>query len=265
MTCWLEVVRLLAPHCVLSLRLIIDDVFAANSAGFMEGIGVLVGGIDAYTALYRSTGMRGKAEVEAAVGGRGRDVRTAAEALLDAEQNWDAFLTKVEEFSAAQLGPAAADMLQVGDLLPGDIPLYIVGDDLKTTLQSVAQDSLSEAGVQVVVVTFGGHEGALQWQQQTGCPFVYCRNPDLSLYQALALRRTVEVWSTSTLSYYGSIVAQGVELPKVIPQKNLQDDPHQMGADVTVDRDGRIVFVHRSVTVRDRPSVDGILAATCMR
>lgn len=52
-----------------------------------------------------------------------------------------------------------------------------------------SQSVLRARGVRVVVVTFGEAEGAEKWRQDTNCPFLYVRNPDLSLYSALGFKR----------------------------------------------------------------------------
>ena len=51
------------------------------------------------------------------------------------------------------------------------------------------KSAMSAAGLRVVVVTFGEAVGAVMWKADTACPFTYVRNPDLSLYKAMDLKR----------------------------------------------------------------------------
>lgn len=113
-----------------------------------------------------------------------------------------------------------------------------------------------------MVLSFGEEEGARFWQEEARCPFDHYRDPERSFYNALGLKKSVKsVWSLNVIAYYGAQIVKKVALPKTTPHARLKEDPHQMGGDVTVDSSGRIVFVNRSTTPVDRPSLDAILAA----
>ncbi|XP_018026459.1 uncharacterized protein LOC108681890 isoform X2 [Hyalella azteca] len=115
-----------------------ENLFKDNPAGFLDHIGVLLGGIDAYTALFKSTGFKSKQELEDGVRKLDNDVRKAAEDLLDAEQEWESFLSRVENASVVQSGTLpTTSLLEVGDFLPLDLLLFQVGEDSPTSLKSV--------------------------------------------------------------------------------------------------------------------------------
>ncbi|XP_064083612.1 uncharacterized protein LOC135199463 isoform X3 [Macrobrachium nipponense] len=122
------------------------------------------------------------------------------------------------------------------------------------------EEELSAAGCQVVVVTFGDVVGAERWLLETNCPFPYFTNPSRALYKALGLRRSIDlVWNAASLSYYGGKLAKNEPLPQAYA--DIKDDPHQMGGDFILDKEGRLLFAYRSKTPSDRPSVDLIIKA----
>ena len=50
---------------------------------------------------------------------------------------------------------------------------------------------------------------------------------------------------------------------RVLPSAfhGIDDDPHQMGGDFIVDKEGRMILIHPSQTPADRPSVIALLDA----
>lgn len=120
------------------------------------------------------------------------------------------------------------------------------------------QAELGDAGCEVAVVTFGEETGAVRWQRETQCTFPYLRDQSRALYHHLGIKRSVkQVWNISTLSFYGGEKARGTPLPA--SYTDIEDDPHQMGGDVIVDRSATVKFIYRSKMPHDRPSVDLIL------
>lgn len=57
--------------------------------------------------------------------------------------------------------------------------------------------------------------------------------------------------------FYGSEVAQGTTLPN--PLSDYEDDALQMGGNVIVNAQGRIIFLHASDFPADRPAVEDML------
>ena len=66
------------------------------------------------------------------------------------------------------------------------------------------------------------------------------------------------VWNIKTMCYYGSKVAAGEKLPKT--HTDIHDDPHQMGGDFIINKQGKLVMVYKSKMPSDRPPVDLILS-----
>lgn len=81
------------------------------------------------------------------------------------------------------------------------------------------------------------------------------------VYKALDLPCKVSpVWSMTMLMYYAEQKLSGRQLPQMLEE----DDPHQLGGDVMLDSNGRVLLVHRTVTSsKDRPPAEKILQ--CLR
>jgi len=119
---------------------------------------------------------------------------------------------------------------------------------------------MSQAGGQVLIVSFGERAGALQWIEETHCPFDMVVDEKREIYQAFGLKKLFsKVWGTSCLVYYAEAMLSGRSLPK--PYENIHDDPHQMGGDFIVDSSRKVIFSHPSQRPSDRPSVDKLLVA----
>lgn len=108
-----------------------------------------------------------------------------------------------------------------------------------------------------MVVSFGARDGAVLWKQQTGCTFPFLLDPSRQLYALLGMKRSVaKPLGIESMKYYADMKAAGRQLPKPF----ADDDPNQMGGDVVVDDAGKIVFLYRSRSAPDRPSVSSVLA-----
>jgi len=110
-----------------------------------------------------------------------------------------------------------------------------------------------------VVVSFGVLDGAKRWREETECPYKLYIDPDRTLYQYVGLSRSIyKTWNIGSITYYGEQIAQGRQLPK--SYSDIEDDPHQMGGDFVLSKDGHFLLVHCSSNPRDRPSVDTLLS-----
>jgi len=118
-------------------------------------------------------------------------------------------------------------------------------------------DRLTQAGVRVVVVSFGNMEGARDWLATTGCSLSMYLDTDRKVYRELGLHRSIaKVWNMNTVHYYASQISSGRKLPAVVGE----EDPLQMGGDFTLCcRDGSLVMCHPSSHPMDRPSLTHIL------
>jgi hypothetical protein len=91
-------------------------------------------------------------------------------------------------------------------------------------------------------------------ENETQCPFnIYCdRDHFLYRYFGFPGNAYARVWNIQTLDYYVQQKLNGKQLPTKL-DKN--DNPNQMGGDIVINQNGHFVWVHRSKSPTDRPSV----------
>ncbi|XP_041810524.1 uncharacterized protein LOC121618944 [Chelmon rostratus] len=122
------------------------------------------------------------------------------------------------------------------------------------------QRSLDAHSIEVVVVSFGCHEGASHWLQETGCQYDMLLDPDRKMYAAFGLGASLKkVLNFSNMLLYAEYVVDNMEFPRGLP--SIQDDMFQLGGDFVLDEHGRVLFSHRCQSPIDRPSVEDILSA----
>ena len=109
---------------------------------------------------------------------------------------------------------------------------------------------------QIGVVAFTDPARLDAYVKHLGVSFPVATDVDRELYQALGLERGTrrQVWSPGTLKKYWQLLRAGKKL-----QRSHQDI-RQLGADVIVGADGRIIKIFRPATPDARPSVDDLLA-----
>lgn len=108
---------------------------------------------------------------------------------------------------------------------------------------------------EVIAISFGTRYWANAWLQETAAPFSLLLDPERSAYQAYGLQSSVfRSWMPQNLWYYLRAVMQGREL------FGKRGDPHQLGGDFIVDKQGVVRFAHPSRDPTDRPSVETLLA-----
>lgn len=129
-------------------------------------------------------------------------------------------------------------------------------------------DDLGDAAV--ALVTFAPERVLRGYRARLGLPYPVLSDTERVAYRAYGLGRGPwwRVWGWSTLRRYGELLrprsgrgagagAGGVPGRLRVPQ----GDTLQLGGDVVVGRDGRLVLVHRSTGPADRPPVDDLVAA----
>lgn len=120
------------------------------------------------------------------------------------------------------------------------------------------QKLLDDVPIRVLIITFGCQEGALQWLQDTSCPYDMLLDTDRRLYQAFGLGTSVaKVWNLDVMFYYGELKASLFQLPK--PYEGIKDDPLQLGGDFGLDENGTVIYLHPGKSPTDRPSVLDII------
>jgi hypothetical protein len=116
-------------------------------------------------------------------------------------------------------------------------------------------DDLGDAAV--ALVTFAPQRVLRGHRARLGLPYPVLSDEDRAVYRAYGLGRGPwwRVWGPATLRRYGQLLRRGRRLQRV------GGDTLQLGGDVVVGRDGRVVMVHRSGGPADRPPVDDLVAA----
>ena len=122
-------------------------------------------------------------------------------------------------------------------------------------MQSI-KNTLKEWGVAVVVVSFADPAHLVAYQEHHQWPFVLLADPDQSAYQHFNLKRLswFRVFSPSTLKLYFRFLREGKKI-----QNYGKDDYYQAGGNFLLDRQGTVLFAHRSQDPSDRPSVQRLL------
>ena len=116
---------------------------------------------------------------------------------------------------------------------------------------------LDGLGAVVLVVTFEPPATVAQFVEMEAVPFPVLSDVSRRAYAAFGLQRgrasTIWNWPTAKTYLGGILHGRRPRLPR--------GDLTQLGGDVVLDADGRIVFVHRSQNPADRPTIETIVAA----
>ncbi|MFQ6028948.1 MAG: SelL-related redox protein [Dehalococcoidia bacterium] len=122
-------------------------------------------------------------------------------------------------------------------------------------VQSV-KDQFEARGVTIVVVSFAEPGRLDNYQQHHQWPFVLLADPDRTAYRYFKLKRLpwFRVFSPSTLWLYFKLLREGKKI-----QDYGKDDYFQAGGDFLLNRDGALIFAHRSHDPADRPPVSRLL------
>lgn len=112
--------------------------------------------------------------------------------------------------------------------------------------------------VVIVVVSFAEPAKLIPYQQQHRWPFTLLADPKRIAYQAFTLKRLswFRVFSPATLRLYWTLRRKGMK-----QDAYAGDDIYQAGGDFLVDRQGNILFAHRSQDPADRPAAARLLDA----
>ena len=106
-------------------------------------------------------------------------------------------------------------------------------------------------GVSITVVSFAEPAKLMHYQKQHPWPFTVLADPDRTAYRAFTLRRLswFRVFSLATLKLYVKLFREGMA------RENYgKEDIYQAGGDFLLDREGNILFAHRSQDPSDRPA-----------
>jgi peroxiredoxin len=118
------------------------------------------------------------------------------------------------------------------------------------------KNEFDRRGVTVAVVSFAEAAKLVPYQERHQWPFTILADPERVAYRKFALKRLswFHVFSPATLSLYWKLLREGMK------RENYgKDDIYQSGGDFLLDRDGNILFAHRSQNPSDRPSASRLL------
>ena len=120
------------------------------------------------------------------------------------------------------------------------------------------KDEFDRRGVGIVVISFAEPERLAPYQEYHHWPFVILADPKRIAYQAFALKplSLLRVFSPSTLRLYIKLLREGKKI-----RSYGRDDYYQAGGDFLIDRQGKILFAHRSQNPADRPPIEKLLEA----
>ncbi|KAK5852660.1 hypothetical protein PBY51_006510 [Eleginops maclovinus] len=122
------------------------------------------------------------------------------------------------------------------------------------------QAVLEARSVRVLVVAFGGLQGAQMWREQTGSTFDMLLDPQRKVYRSFGLGSSyAKVMKFGCLLRYSEYGAVDRDFPDM-PHKMLEDI-YQLGGDFLLDEAGKVLLCHPSKNPMDRPSVEAILRA----
>ncbi len=110
--------------------------------------------------------------------------------------------------------------------------------------------------VSVVAVSFAEPAKLRPYQERHKWPFPVLADPNRTAYQAFSLKRLswFSLFSPSTLRLYFKLLRAGTPL-----EDYGKDDYYQSGGDFLLDREGNILFAHRSQDPSDRPATSRLL------
>lgn len=121
-----------------------------------------------------------------------------------------------------------------------------------------AAAEIEEAGARLVVVTPQSADRAATWREEVSLgDALVIADPKRTLYRALGARRPKPLWILRP-----RVAAVGIRaiLAGDRPGVTQGDDTLQLGADVVVDRDGQIVFLHLASDAADRTPPEELVA-----
>ena len=118
------------------------------------------------------------------------------------------------------------------------------------------KDRFEARRVSIIVISFAEPERLAQYEAQHQWPFVMLADPKRTAYDAFALKRLswLQVFSPATVKLYWRLLREGKKR-----EDYGKDDIYQSGGDFLIDRDGNVLFSHRSQDPADRPTAKKLL------
>jgi hypothetical protein len=116
-------------------------------------------------------------------------------------------------------------------------------------------DKFQAHNVRIVTVTFVTGYWLDVWMKKTQSPFTMLLDKERRYYHQFAMKkRFVAVWQPKVLWFYAKRFLQGNRI------QAIHGDPHQLGGDFIIARNGQLHFAYSSDDPTDRPSLATLLA-----
>ncbi|HEX7231488.1 MAG TPA: peroxiredoxin-like family protein [Candidatus Binatia bacterium] len=111
-------------------------------------------------------------------------------------------------------------------------------------------------GIRILAVSFVEPSKLAEYQERHPWPFPVLADPERKAYQTFALPRfnVWRVFSPSTVKLYRQLIRRGMKRDRYDGA-----DIFQSGGDFLLNRDGKILYAHRSKDPADRPTVGTLL------
>ena len=112
-------------------------------------------------------------------------------------------------------------------------------------------------GAEVVVVSFAAVDRLGAYRDRHGWPFPVVGDPGRTAYRMFGFASAgwAEVWRPRVVLRYAGLLLRGYR------PRPAGEDVHQLGGDVVLDRDRRVVYLYRSADPADRPPAAELIAA----
>lgn len=109
---------------------------------------------------------------------------------------------------------------------------------------------------QVLLIGFEGQERSQAWLRKAQVDFPFLIDREREVYRAYGLERSIfRAWHPRVLWFYFKRFLRGKGIPI------FRADPAQLGADILIDREGRIRMRYFSKDSMDRPSIEHLISA----
>lgn len=121
-----------------------------------------------------------------------------------------------------------------------------------------AAPEIEAAGARLVVVTPQSADRAAAWREEMSLgAALLITDPERTLYEALGARRPMPLW---VLRPRVAAVGMRALLAGERPSVTKGADTLQLGADVVIDGEGQIAFLHRTSDAADRTPPEELVA-----
>lgn len=121
---------------------------------------------------------------------------------------------------------------------------------------SAQKSEFDRRGTRIVVVSFVEPSILRNYQERRRWPFPVLADPERKAYRMFALPKLKlwRVFSPSTIKFYRQLIRRGMKR-----ERYDGADIFQSGGDFLLNRDGKILYTHRSKDPADRPTVGALL------